>query len=167
MELSEIFTFTNIFRIVIPGVLFLIGGVMLLMSIRVWLKTLSARSWQTTSAVITESAVIESEDDGAMYYHPEIKYQYEVGGRSFSSSQYALGSKITWGGQGRDRRKADTLVQRYPTGQRVQVYYNPRNPEDAVLEIRSANTGTLVGVGLVLIVIGAGIVTGINWLASQ
>lgn len=53
-----------------------------------------------------------------------------------------------------NRQRAQSIADRYAPGTQVTVYYNPQNPDDAVLE-RSAGTSSkiLLWVGLLMILL--------------
>ena len=74
-------------------------------------------------------------------YITEVDYHYQVNGKSYIGTQYQrtnlAGSR--WG--------AARLAGRYVAGTRVQVWYSPSNPADAVLS-RSTNPGMFVVFGL-------------------
>ena len=63
-------------------------------------------------------------------YVPTVTYSYVVGGESYLSAQYARFAMA--GTQGSARREA----RRFIRGTRVQVWYNPSQPDDAVLSRR-------------------------------
>lgn len=82
-------------------------------------------SWPSTLGVITESRMERvSVGSGGSEDKPVIGYQYQVGGITFAS--YRVKAGFLPGGQ--------TLLNRYPVGRQVEVFFNPQNPKDAVLE---------------------------------
>jgi len=62
--------------------------------------------------------------------YPVVQYSYQVAGRVYQSSQLALGPAV--GGSG-----AGKVIAKYPAGVQVMVFYDPKNPSDAVLEKRA------------------------------
>ena len=63
-------------------------------------------------------------------YYPKIRYQYEVGGKIYIRDRISFA-----GGEGGEKKsEAQAVVNRYPSGQKVIVYYDPKHPEKAVLE---------------------------------
>jgi hypothetical protein len=63
-------------------------------------------------------------------YYPKIRYQYEVGGKSYTADRMSFS-----GGEGGEKKsESQAVVNRYPSGQKVIVYYDPKHPEKAVLE---------------------------------
>ncbi len=91
-----------------------------------------ARNWLTTTGTVTESKVQarkrQTMDEGTRFEsEPRVTYEYEVGGKRYRASRISFGEHI--GG-------ADVMptLARYAVGNEVQVYYNPTNPEEAILE---------------------------------
>lgn len=85
-------------------------------------------TFQRTRGVITKSQVeVDRDDDGPSYY-PDIEYRFEVAGVPFTGDQTRIGDFSTSG------NRATQLVQRYPVGKVVDVFYDPEDPSDAVLQ---------------------------------
>ena len=70
-------------------------------------------------------------------YVPEVDYRYQVKGQSYFGTQYRRTTLLS-------RLSAETIASRLVRGTRVQVWYNPSNPADAVLS-RSPNPVMFVG----------------------
>jgi hypothetical protein len=69
-----------------------------------------------------------SHGGGHYVYYPEVTYEYQVDGTTYTSSKINVimfGSDISY---------AQGVLNRYPIGSTVDVHYNPDNPSDAVLE---------------------------------
>jgi hypothetical protein len=67
--------------------------------------------------------------EGDVTYHADIKYQYWVYGRSFTST------KICFGGSGSGSKAAvERMVEKFDVGKSVSVYFYPINPRISVLE---------------------------------
>ncbi len=60
------------------------------------------------------------------YYLAAIDYEYQVGGKSYRSNRIAY--------EGQNRNQTVALLNRYPKGKSVEVFYDPDDPEEAVLE---------------------------------
>jgi hypothetical protein len=56
-----------------------------------------------------------------------VQYSYEVKGERYEGNRITPG--LQWGGTG-----AEKVIDRYPVGARVTVYYDPKNPSEALLE---------------------------------
>ncbi len=83
----------------------------------------------------------------------DIIYQYKVNGKSYESSRIGFGFK------GSDKKEnVDQIINRYPIGKKVAVYFDKSNPSFSVLEPeRNSKFGFLLlsvlylmGVGLVI-----------------
>ena len=63
-------------------------------------------------------------------HYPDIRYDYEVAGKRYTSSSIRFS-----GAHFRTNDGAQQVVDRYPAGSTVMVRYDPDNPATAVLEI--------------------------------
>jgi hypothetical protein len=95
----------------------------------------ASKKWPSAEGKVTSSYVqkqVRSIKDGSKKptYYPKIRYQYSVGGKSYT------GERISFSGGegGEEKSEAQAVVDRYLSGQKVIVYYDPKNPERAVLE---------------------------------
>ncbi|HUI97865.1 MAG TPA: DUF3592 domain-containing protein [Xanthobacteraceae bacterium] len=111
---------------------YVIAGVLLLLAagcalgILHWLaKAFTMSRWPTVKGTITSSwDVLDGE---------RIKYAYAVGGRRYVGHMVALSG----GGASTFDATPQELVEKYPPGAEVTVYYNPTHCATAVLEPRS------------------------------
>jgi hypothetical protein len=118
------------------------------------LRGLRSRSW---SSVVGE--IIESNLDlvrgarGSKLYAPSVRYAYRVQGRNYESERVFFGFADFY-----TKRGAVSVVEAYPIGQQVDVYYDPSDPSCAVLR-RGITGRTLVAAGFLgvvfLIVLGS------------
>jgi hypothetical protein len=94
------------------------------------------RAWPTVNGTVLESSVVHEkqpligmvERAGSGYY-PNIKYEYKVGDRSFTSTSFGWIQK-----GGLTHWEAQRIVDRHKQGQAAPVHYNPANPGETVLE---------------------------------
>ena len=84
-------------------------------------------------------------------YVPYVKYQYEVGGKSYQND------RISFAPKGETRRGARLALAHYFEQSAVLVYYNPANPQFAVLDPKSRlanweilSIGSLITIDIVL-----------------
>ncbi|MGE5358830.1 MAG: DUF3592 domain-containing protein [Bacteroidales bacterium] len=88
-----------------------------------------SRGWVKTGGTVVSSTVSEFAGKSGRTYRPMVMYAYSVGAARFMSN------RITFGQVASSRRaSAERFVSRYPAGRRVDVYYDPQDPERAVLE---------------------------------
>lgn len=125
---------------------------------RAWRKAARRRAWPTTTGTIIESSVTHSapfdDPDYSHAYTPKITFQHTVGERTYTNSEFSDRPPDT-------EANVYDLVERYPVGAEVTVYYTPRDPRYAFIAeaIRPQITGTvLVGAvelfaGTVLVIV--------------
>ncbi|MEW6406388.1 MAG: DUF3592 domain-containing protein, partial [Chloroflexota bacterium] len=98
-------------------------------------KAAAARNWPVARGTVTLSTLERrrsSSGSGSVSY-PVVYYTYEAGGQRYESNRIAPGMEV--GGTGSDK-----VVARYPAGSTVDVHYNPQNPAEAVLEVKTPAT---------------------------
>ena len=123
-------TFPSLFSLVFV----VIGAVILRYAMRTAEKARQSESWPSTEGEIAHSATLYQTDstatnNGVATFKADIAYRYKVKGANYSSSKVALLDLAT-----SSSGRAQTIVQRYPDKSKVQVYYNPADPSEAVLE---------------------------------
>ena len=91
----------------------------------------------------------------AKKYRADIQYAYRVGQRDFAAAAISLGWAPLYG----FARDAEAVIAKYPAGTKVDVYYDPANPERAVLQPDSRDGvlaplifATIFGVGSAIFV---------------
>lgn len=150
--------FSLLFALVCGGIFFLVFG-----GLGIWLivtsrkqrqKLEASQSWPTAIAQITLAEVRERSDydsDGDLrrYYYPHVEYTYQVAGITYQ------GNKLTFGAQRgySSPKKANQEIARYPLGAQVKAYYNPENPQEAVLEQRAVGMNFMLIFGILALVI--------------
>ena len=104
------------------------------------LASASAR-WPTVPGTVTMSSVIEEEIEDDSHndksiirkirrYQIDLRYAYQVGKRDFVGTMGNWGWTPVYG----LREQAETLAGKYRQGEPVTVYYDPAQPDHAVLE---------------------------------
>lgn len=107
--------------------------------------------WPTVEGrVLSSSVKSEAGKKGGLVYSAEVNYAYKVNGESFSSERVRFGSISTG-----NRVLPKQLVEKYPAGRSVTVYYSSADPFFAVLEpgIQSASL-IVVGIGVLFAGVG-------------
>jgi hypothetical protein len=91
---------------------------------------IQVQDWPRTTGTILKSRVQVSGGD-ITSVHPHIEYRYLIGAIEYTSTQIRPGDQILsiYGGN-----EAYDLVDQYPVGAEVDVFYNPEDPSQAVLE---------------------------------
>ncbi len=112
----------------ILGCVFVILNVVFLAIIFFTQRKMNAvQSWASTMGTVMASYLERrSSSDGSTNY-PVVQYSYQVGGQAYQGAKIAPGMEVGGTGAGR-------VVEKYPEGAQVMVFYDPNNPSDAVLE---------------------------------
>ena len=84
-----------------------------------------SKSWPCVKGKITESEVVRYDATTARYdFH--VRYAYAVDGRDYThnvATLYTLSGKA----------ECEALLNQFPAGAKADIYYDPQNPQDAVL----------------------------------
>jgi hypothetical protein len=115
--------------------------------VKLW-EVRQARSWpETTGTVLVSRVQATKKTPGDPGYNttsgsnisnePLVEYEYQVGNRNYRCRRITIGEKTS-------EYEIEEILARYPVGAIVTVYYNPANPQKAVLE-RDVPLGKLAG----------------------
>jgi hypothetical protein len=103
-----------------------------------------ARKWLSTDGIIVTSYISSERDDEnikspRIFYVPNVSYTY------FAKGKQQLAKRLYFGARQKhtQRDAAAKDLAPYPVGMRVTVYYNPDNPQDAVLQIAAPSARRL------------------------
>ena len=104
-----------------------------------------------TDTSVTSDAT-QAQIEASRRYYPEITYRWSVNGESYSGSIYQLG---TTSKKYKSRTDAQAAAAKYPDGSALAVYYDPKQPSQAVLN-RAVSAGVFVPlpIGLLLLAVG-------------
>lgn len=92
-------------------------------------KAKTAAGWGSVTGTVLASGLERrrsSSNSGSVNY-PVVLHSYRVMGQDYQSNVIAPGLQV--GGSG-----APKVVERYPIGSQMTIYFNPQNLEEAVLE---------------------------------
>jgi hypothetical protein len=122
---------SSLLTVGIIGCVFVILNVIFLAIIVATRRKMNAvQGWSSAMGTVLASYLERrSSSDGSTNY-PVVQYSYQVGGQMYQGAKIAPGMEV--GGTG-----AGKVVNRYPQGAQVMVFYDPNNPTDAVLEKKS------------------------------
>lgn len=140
----------------LPIALIIVGfGILVLfISIGNLYKVKASKTWlSTTGNIISsemETKINRARRRRTVTYNAAVAYDYLAEGIKYS------GNKVRFGGYGSSNANRERqILNRYPVGKQVTVYYNPSKPEDSVLERRLASTVYIALVaGCVLLALG-------------
>jgi hypothetical protein len=109
----------------------------------------ASASWPSVQGQVTSSEVERSTSEGDTSYLPQVDYAYTVNDVSYRGDRITFGQN-SYG----SRRGAEEVVARYPVGQTVAVYYDPVEPDSAVLEPGvSSGSYIVISIGAVFVLI--------------
>ena len=135
-----------------------LGAVVVLMGLRQSARGRETRGWSHATGRVLASRVEEehggAEEQGYPRYRFDVRYSYEVRGRTYESDQVWYGSASAPASQDRDWHRQ--WAERFPAGREVDVWYDPADPRRAVL-VRGAPRGQLAAylvVGMALVAAG-------------
>lgn len=138
-----------------PPFIVVVGAGIAAAGVLAGLRSRKTAQWPTTEGTIIASGIVRESSSstnttvstGGSVYKPEVAYRYEVGGKEYVSNRIELMDIST-----SNRGRAESIGSAYNTGDRVRVYYDPGNPERAVLQPGGKSGSCL------MIVVGAGFV---------
>lgn len=110
---------------------FIISGiVLLLLSIYFYKKSKDSIKWCKTKGQISKAYLDKFNDSNSTSYRVEVEYSYTVAYKVYNSKRKYYGDHLLSSFLGSTKK----LVDKYKKGDTIDVYYNPQNPKDAVLE---------------------------------
>ena len=114
-------------------IIILISGVVLFKFGQDILRGLSSRNWLATQGRITFASIdtrrSTDEDGTSTSYGAAILYSYHVSGQEFQGARRTFSDVRT-----SSIKRAQRILERYPQGSSVTVYYHPEDPSLSVLE---------------------------------
>ena len=117
-----------------------------------------SKSWPKTNGTITYAEVDSWMKDGKSQYDARINYSYEVEGEKYNSTKINTSGSYS----GSNITKAKELVDEFPPGKTVDVFYDPEVPNSAALKPGiSGSDIAMAAFPLVFLIIGLAVLTGI------
>jgi hypothetical protein len=86
--------------------------------------------WENTNGEITSSEIKITKSKNGKTYQPDIHFNYQVYGTEYTSKRVYFGSNLGTS----SKNRAQKLIDKYPVGQKVKVYYDPMKNTRAVIE---------------------------------
>lgn len=138
------------------------GAAVLVIGIATVRRARASRRWPSAKGVVVSSKILKERSTSSnsepghgtrsdYQYKPEVAVEYAVRGVKYLSNRVTLADFSTSSTQ-----HAARVTARYPEGKVVDVFYNPDNPEDAILESRAgAGVLLLFAAGLFLLAVSA------------
>ena len=118
-------------------------------------KVMASRAWPAATGRIVAAKVGRETQQGdadepdRTVFFPSIEYEYEAGGMRQRGNRIAFDQR-TYSKPG----EAEMVLEGFPVGGAVEVFYNPGKPGEAVLEKRGSSGVVLMAVGGLMSVLG-------------
>jgi hypothetical protein len=94
--------------------------------------------YRKTTGTIVKSQVKKVENQISYEaYYPLVEYEYQVNGKTYRSNRIFLTNLES------DYNTIKKIVDKYPEGKKIDIYYNPFKPEDSLLK-RNYHTGMFI-----------------------
>lgn len=146
-----------------PLLFLVVGLILLVIGARQLYQGEQSKAWPTVQGKIAVAELgkrVDRDSDNSTVsttYSADISYDYIVDDVAYVNGDLHFGSVSS-----SDPSSARRLLQRYPVGKVVTVYYNPAQPQQAVLEPGIAGvTWILPVIGLIFAVVGTGFTWGV------
>lgn len=134
-----------------------VGAVLLVLGQHLWRAGSESRSYTRTRGRIVRAEVQETprpSEEGGPQFTPVVRYAFEARGRTYESERVAIGAPA--GPATPDADGARRLVDRYPAGAEVDVWFDPADPRRSVLVQGVPPAQIAVAVVLGVALVGAG-----------
>ena len=146
--------------VVFLAILFIALGIgLIILHRRQKRKAEESASWSETIGTVTESRVEQStnvlmsndeDNEGTPVFSPEISYTYQVAGLEYTSKRLTFGGKKSFS----KRDNAEKVTALYPVYSQLPVFYDPKNPKEAVIDRTSKISNMILIFGILFIIIG-------------
>jgi hypothetical protein len=159
METQLSGTYTILIVVFLALLFITIGVVLIILHRRQKRKAEESESWLETIGTVNESKVAQGtnvlmsndeDNEGTPVFSPEISYIYQVAGLEYTSNRLTFGGKKSYS----KRANAEKVTALYPVGSQLPVYYDPKNPKEAVVDRTAKISNMLLIFGIMFIIIG-------------
>lgn len=115
-------------------------------------KSFKTKNWIEVSGKVTDSHLVKTQKTHRSgkritAFSANIHYEYIIDGQTYSGSKNRFSERSLNG-----EKIKQTMLERFPIGATVPVYYNPNNPNESVL-VKGLNTIYLFAIGIFLTLI--------------
>lgn len=123
-------------------------------------KARASQNWPRTmgrvlAAYVEPRRSSNSSGSSSTSYYPVVLYEYNADGQPLQSRRISFGMEVGTGWAG----PAEKKIANYAPGSMVEVYYNPENPQEAVLETSApASKWLFLVVFIILAIVGCTLV---------
>ena len=130
------------------GLFFIVLAVVQLLKAKKAEKTWPTSSGTVISSVVGTHLARSSRGGTTTQFMPEVAYEYQVNEITYK------GSSVGFGKATMSSKKSRQVVERYPQGSAVTVYYDPQDPAKGVLETKAYSFGSNLTLGILIAVMG-------------
>ena len=131
-----------------------IGAIPFIVQFRQGLRADASKKWPTASGTVTACA-LEQLPGHKWRYRALVQYAYRAGGKDYR------GNRVFWGGSEGSEKHMTSVVETYPKGAKVRVFYDPNDPAEAVLDpIQNTGSRQLALYALAMVTLGLFSLTG-------
>jgi hypothetical protein len=115
-------------------------------------RQLATGKWIAVSGKVLESRIL----DHGSSLEPYVKFNYVVRGATYIADKFSPNPHVY--SQPASESSLNRMIAPYPVGKTIKVYFDPQNPQNAVLRKNDSILGNiiLVVVSLIFIVVGFG-----------
>jgi hypothetical protein len=137
-----------------------VGLLLSLYNLVLIVRAKSTENWDRTDGTITDSELVDCTSIGETdsTFKPKVEYSYALNGNEYKSKRIYFGSHIM---TSYNKRHCQKLVEKYPKGTKVIVYFDRANEKQSVLET-GIKYQIIFGFILGLIITGIGLTFLIN-----
>ncbi|MCY0996746.1 DUF3592 domain-containing protein [Myxococcus sp. MISCRS1] len=121
------------------GLMLLFGVMLAYGGGRLLYRAHASEQWPTTEGTVVSSSVQTMHDRRNTRFHPEVRYEYTVGGSHYTSDTVSFGGNDTGA-----LPDAQRLTRRYASGTKMAVHYAPDDPAIACVECGGAGVSSYV-----------------------
>lgn len=101
--------------------------------LQAWWGYFASRRWPAARGRIDQATITAIRTHRAIRYVPEVRYTFQLAGQTYVGERLTFMSWSEWMMQ----EEAERALAPYPPGAAVEVRYDPRRPQNAVLERRA------------------------------
>jgi hypothetical protein len=130
MDFDSISPITFWLGTVLPAVVVFASFIMVVVGLLDYRKTRRWRRRPTVPGIIIQSDISRFEDG---YFQTVVRYRFQLNDRIYESDNFFHEQRVMSYGSETAREK----IAPFPVGQTVQVRYNPKNPQESLVEIKS------------------------------
>jgi hypothetical protein len=117
----------------------LIGGLLIGMSIVNGRKAKASLAWPSVPGAVVSSVMVQEGTGEVVTFTPVVTYNYVVNGQALQCNRVRF-SPV----------RGKKVLEKYPTGNPVQVFFDPQHPSTAVLE-KGGSTRVMMFAGVAVI----------------